>query len=246
MIATWQWRARVLRRRGIESLCQTSVQGAEIRAGYAASLRKAVGKRSSRSLTTALRTAWPRSVTRQRRERGILATRPRRCGRLTRRVTCALRWGSAAARWPKRRARTSRLRKPWSRCSPATVKSRQSKSDAAQHALQTHLQSGARRWPAQSRHPVQDVAGNQRFSLLRFGMTSREPTPDDQLVSEERVLHASLRMITGLLLPPPSPNRPHSLDRPIAGGYRGLRRRDLVAVSVGGTMTFAPRAPAAS
>jgi len=45
---------------------------------HAATLRKAVGKSSSRRWIAALRTVWPSCVMRQRRERGIFATRPRR------------------------------------------------------------------------------------------------------------------------------------------------------------------------
>src|SRR5437899_5762162 len=63
-------------------------------------------------------TAYPSGVTRQRRVRGILATRPRRWRRLTRRETWLLRRASVAAGGPKSRVRTTRLRKPWSACSP--------------------------------------------------------------------------------------------------------------------------------
>src|SRR5438094_5190838 len=44
---------------------------------HAAVFTNTVGKSSSRSSTAALMTAWPSWVTRQRRERGILATKPR-------------------------------------------------------------------------------------------------------------------------------------------------------------------------
>ena len=64
-----------------------------------------------------LATACPRCVTRQRRERGILARSPRRCSRLRKRETWALRQRSWGTHGPKRRRRSSRFRKPCSRCS---------------------------------------------------------------------------------------------------------------------------------
>src|SRR5262249_35837277 len=78
-------RARAERRR-IERVDRAfSVACGEPRRSHAASLRKAVGKCSSRSSTAALITACPRWVTRQRRERGILSRSPRRGSRLRRR-----------------------------------------------------------------------------------------------------------------------------------------------------------------
>ncbi len=38
---------------------------------------------------------------------------------------------------------------------------------------------GERLWPAEFEHPIQDVARDQRFSFLRFGMTSPKPVTDD-------------------------------------------------------------------
>jgi len=63
-------------------------------------------------------TAWPSWVTRQRRERGILAMKPRIAEAFheTRDLGAAPGIGVAAA--PNSWLRTSRLRKPWSVCSP--------------------------------------------------------------------------------------------------------------------------------
>jgi hypothetical protein len=56
---------------------------------YEFKVRRRAGRRGHRTLrwTAAPITAWPRCVTRQRRARGTLATRPRRCRRFTSRET---------------------------------------------------------------------------------------------------------------------------------------------------------------
>jgi hypothetical protein len=113
--------------------------------------------------------------------------------------------------------------------------------------LTNWLLHGERLWPTKFEHPIQDVARDQRFSFLRFGMTSTEPVTDDRLVSEEGVLNPGLSMIARLLLPPR--RRPISLIlmtvRSRAEG-RVLCRLDIVAALIGGRTTLAPRAQTAS
>jgi hypothetical protein len=68
------------------------------------------------------------------------------------------------------------------------------------------LVHGERLWPAKFEHPIQNVARDQRFSFLRFGMTSTEPvaylteapltrqtfTPQSQTPSGELLSYLSL------------------------------------------------------
>jgi hypothetical protein len=92
--------------------------------------------------------------------------------------------------------------------------------------LTNWLLHGERLWPTKFEHPIQDVARDQRFSFLRFGMTSTEPVADDRLVSEEGVLDASLLVVPRFLLPLTTPDLLYSSDRSIASAWsRRFRRR---------------------
>jgi hypothetical protein len=82
--------------------------------------------------------------------------------------------------------------------------------------LTNWLLHGERLWPAKLEHSIQEVARDQRFSFLRFGMTSTEPVADDRLGSEEAVLDAGLLVVPKLLLTPATPDLLYSSDRSIA------------------------------
>ncbi len=51
--------------------------------------------------------------------------------------------------------------------------------------------------PTKLGHPIQDVARDQRFSVLSLGVPSTKPVANDGLVPEEGVLGARLSMIAG-------------------------------------------------
>jgi hypothetical protein len=87
--------------------------------------------------------------------------------------------------------------------------------------LTNWLLHGERLWPAKFEHPIQDVARDQRFSFLRFGMTSTELVTDDRLVSEEGVLNPGLSMIGRLLLPSAATDLLDSHDRAITSRGEG-------------------------
>ncbi len=87
--------------------------------------------------------------------------------------------------------------------------------------LTNWLLHGERLWPTKFEHPIQDVARDQRFSFLRFGMTSTEPVTDDRLVSEEGVLNPGLSMIARPLLPPATTDLLDSHDRAITSRGEG-------------------------
>ena len=54
---------------------------------------------------------------------------------------------------------------------------------------------------AELSHPVQHIAGDPRFGLLCVRVTSSEPTAEDRLVPEERVLDRALSVV----VPPENP-----------------------------------------
>ena len=92
--------------------------------------------------------------------------------------------------------------------------------------LTNWLLHGEGLWPTKFEHPIQDVARDQRFSFLRFGMTSPEPVADDRFVSEEAVRDAGLLVVPRFLLPLTTPDLLYSSDRSIASAWsRRFRRR---------------------
>ena len=70
--------------------------------------------------------------------------------------------------------------------------------------------------PTKLGHAVQDVARDQRFSVLSLGVSSTEPVANDRPVSEEGVLHPRLSMVAGFLLPSTASDLIHPPDRAVA------------------------------
>ncbi len=75
--------------------------------------------------------------------------------------------------------------------------------------------------PPELGQPVQDVARQSGFRLLSCWTARSKTVADDRLVSEERVFHAGLLVVSGGLLPPSPTENAHPPDRTIA--RRGTR-----------------------
>ena len=106
-------------------------------------------------------------------------------------------------------------------------------------------------WRAERSHSIQDVAGDDRFGFLRPRMTSPKPAANDRLTRYGLIGHISLKKVFSTRACSWYPDsffhwrRPTFLTR-LTVRSRALDHLDLVAVFLRGTMTFAPRAAAAS
>ena len=74
-------------------------------------------------------------------------------------------------------------------------------------------------------HPIEDVAAEDHLGRLGVRIPRSKPIADHRFVSEEGVLHASLLVVSRLLLPLTTPDFPYSCDRAIAsaGSFRSRR-----------------------
>jgi len=70
-------------------------------------------------------------------------------------------------------------------------------------------------WPSEFEHPVQHVARDNRFILLRATMTCTKSVPHNLFVSEEGVLNCPLSMVAGLFLPTSPSELVDSSNRPV-------------------------------